>query len=351
MRQRMPKIDDCLLQNPAYRPALFFFKDIPHLFGVSIFNEVNCMKIANDITELIGKTPLIRLSRYCDEIKVDGTILAKAECFNAASSVKDRVGKELIEDAERSGRLKSGGTVIEPTSGNTGVGLALVCAIKGYSLILTMPENMSIERKKLLKALGAQLVLTPAEEGMPGAMAKAQELLGETDNAIIAGQFINKANPQAHRKTTAPEIWEDTDGTVDIFVAGVGTGGTIMGVGSYLKEKNPNIKIVAVEPANSAVLSGKPAGRHGLQGIGAGFVPEILDVKILDEIIPVTEGKAYEAARTLAKKEGLLCGITSGAALHAAGVLASRPENKGKIIVVLLPDTGERYMSTDLFEV
>ncbi len=305
--------------------------------------------IASDLTQLIGGTPLVELARLAREFGLQARLLAKAECFNAAGSVKDRVARELIEDAERSGRLQPGGTVVEPTSGNTGVGLALVCALKGYRLILTMPESMSVERRKLLRALGAQLVLTPATEGMGGAIAKAEQILAGTEGAVLAGQFVNPANPAAHRKTTAPEIWTQTGGAVDIFVAGVGTGGTITGVGSYLKERKPDVKITAVEPAGSAVLSGGKPGPHGLMGIGAGFVPDVLDVSLLDEIVRVTEGEAYEAARALARTEGLLAGISSGAALHAALQIAKREENAGKTVVVLLPDTGERYMSTELF--
>ena len=305
--------------------------------------------IASDLTQLIGGTPLVELARLAREFGLQARLLAKVECFNAAGSVKDRVARELIEDAERSGRLRPGGTVVEPTSGNTGVGLALVCALKGYRLILTMPESMSVERRKLLRALGAQLVLTPATEGMGGAIAKAEQILAGTEGAVLAGQFVNPANPAAHRKTTAPEIWTQTGGAVDIFVAGVGTGGTITGVGSYLKERKPDVKITAVEPAGSAVLSGGKPGPHGLMGIGAGFVPDVLDVSLLDEIVRVTEGEAYEAARALARTEGLLAGISSGAALHAALQIAKREENAGKTVVVLLPDTGERYMSTELF--
>ena len=307
------------------------------------------MAIASELSQLIGNTPLVERARFAREYGLKARLLAKAECFNAAGSVKDRVARELIEDAERSGRLKPGGTVIEPTSGNTGVGLALVCALRGYRLILTMPESMSVERRALLRALGAQLVLTPAEEGMGGAIAKAEQLLAETAGAILAGQFVNPANPAAHRKTTAPEIWTQTGGEVDCFVAGVGTGGTITGVGGYLKEKKPGVRIVAVEPAGSAVLSGGKPGPHGLMGIGAGFVPKVLDVSLLDEVVRVTDGEAYEAARALARTEGLLAGISSGAAVHAAALIAKRPENAGKTIVVLLPDTGERYMSTGLF--
>lgn len=308
------------------------------------------MKIAQAITDLIGNTPLLALSRYGREIGAAGELIAKLECFNPLSSVKDRVALALIEDAEQSGRLSRGGTIIEPTSGNTGIGLAFVAAVRGYRLILTMPETMSVERRSLLKALGAELVLTEGAKGMKGAMAKAEELHANTQNSVIPGQFANPANFAVHRRTTAQEIWRDTDGKVDIFVAGVGTGGTITGVGEVLKEKNPHVKIVAVEPADSPVLSKGTAGPHKLQGIGAGFVPDILNAAILDEIIPVTSEAATCACRLLIKTEGLLSGISSGAALFAAGELSKRPENAGKSIVVLLPDTGERYLSTGLFE-
>lgn len=303
-------------------------------------------RIADNITQLIGKTPLVRLSSFSQD---GAEVVAKLESFNPLGSAKDRVGFAMIEDAEKKGLLKKGATVIEPTSGNTGVGLAFTCAVKGYKLILTMPESMSAERRALLAALGAELVLTPASEGMSGAIRRADELAAETEGSFIPGQFVNPANPEIHEKTTGPEIIADTDGKVDIFVSAVGTGGTLTGVGRALKKHNPNIKIVAVEPYDSPVLSGGKAGPHKLQGIGAGFVPEILDTALIDEIITVKTEEAYEAARKSASKEGVLVGISSGAALHAASLLAKRPENKGKRIVVLLPDTGERYLSTDLF--
>lgn len=303
-------------------------------------------RIADNITQLIGKTPLVRLSSFSED---GAEVVAKVESFNPLGSAKDRVGFAMIEDAEKKGLLKKGATVIEPTSGNTGVGLAFTCAVKGYKLILTMPESMSAERRALLAALGAELVLTPASEGMSGAIRRADELAAETEGSFIPGQFVNPANPEIHEKTTGPEIIADTDGKVDIFVSAVGTGGTLTGVGRALKKHNPNIKIVAVEPYDSPVLSGGKAGPHKLQGIGAGFVPDILDTALIDEIITVKTEEAYEAARKSASKEGVLVGISSGAALHAASLLAKRPENKGKRIVVLLPDTGERYLSTDLF--
>lgn len=307
------------------------------------------MKIYNSITELIGRTPLLKLSNTEKELKYKGKILAKLENFNPAGSVKDRVALEMIEDAERKGLLKKGSVIIEPTSGNTGIGLAAVAAAKGYKLIITMPETMSIERRKLIASYGAELVLTDGSKGMSGAIEKAEKLAKEIPDSIVAGQFVNYANPQAHRNTTGPEIWEDTDGKVDIFVAGVGTGGTITGTGEYLKSKNPNIKIVAVEPADSPILSGGKAGAHGIQGIGAGFVPEVLNTEIYDEIFTVSTDAAYATSRELAKCEGVLVGISSGAALHVAIQLAKREENANKNIVVLLPDTGERYLSTDLF--
>lgn len=303
-------------------------------------------RIADNITQLIGKTPLVRLSSFSQD---GAEVVAKVESFNPLGSAKDRVGFAMIEDAEKKGLLKKGATVIEPTSGNTGVGLAFTCAVKGYKLILTMPESMSAERRALLAALGAELVLTPASDGMSGAIRRADELAAETEGSFIPGQFVNPANPEIHEKTTGPEIIADTDGKVDIFVSAVGTGGTLTGVGRALKKHNPNIKIVAVEPYDSPVLSGGKAGPHKLQGIGAGFVPDILDTALIDEIITVKTEEAYEAARKSASKEGVLVGISSGAALHAASLLAKRPENKGKRIVVLLPDTGERYLSTDLF--
>lgn len=303
--------------------------------------------IADNITQLIGRTPLVRLNSFSED---GAEVVAKVESFNPLGSVKDRVGFAMIEDAEKKGFLKKGATVIEPTSGNTGVGLAFTCAVKGYKLILTMPESMSAERRALLAALGAELVLTPASEGMSGAIRRADELAVETEGSFIPGQFVNPANPDVHERTTGPEIIADTDGKVDIFVSAVGTGGTITGVGRALKKHNPDIKIVAVEPYDSPVLSGGKAGPHKLQGIGAGFVPDILDTDLIDEIITVKTEEAYAAARKSAGREGVLVGISSGAALHAASLLAKRPENKGKRIVVLLPDTGERYLSTDLFK-
>lgn len=304
-------------------------------------------KIADNITQLIGRTPLVRLNSFSEN---GAEVVAKVESFNPLGSAKDRVGFAMIEDAEKKGLLKKGATVIEPTSGNTGVGLAFTCAVKGYKLILTMPESMSAERRALLAALGAELVLTPASEGMSGAIRRADELAAETEGSFIPGQFVNPANPDVHERTTGPEIIADTDGKVDIFVSAVGTGGTLTGVGRALKKHNPDIKIVAVEPYDSPVLSGGKAGPHKLQGIGAGFVPDILDTALIDEIITVKTEEAYEAARKSASKEGVLVGISSGAALHATSLLAKRPENKGKRIVVLLPDTGERYLSTDLFK-
>lgn len=304
-------------------------------------------KIADNITQLIGRTPLVRLNSFSED---GAEVVAKVESFNPLGSAKDRVGFAMIEDAEKKGLLKKGATVIEPTSGNTGVGLAFTCAVKGYKLILTMPESMSAERRALLAALGAKLVLTPASEGMSGAIRRADELAAETEGSFIPGQFVNPANPEIHERTTGPEIIADTDGKVDIFVSAVGTGGTLTGVGRALKKHNTDIKIVAVEPYDSPVLSGGKAGPHKLQGIGAGFVPDILDTALIDEIITVKTEEAYEAARKSASKEGVLVGISSGAALHAASLLAKRPENKGKRIVVLLPDTGERYLSTDLFK-
>lgn len=304
-------------------------------------------RIADNITQLIGRTPLVRLNSFSEN---GAEVVAKVESFNPLGSAKDRVGFAMIEDAEKKGFLKKGATVIEPTSGNTGVGLAFTCAVKGYKLILTMPESMSAERRALLAALGAELVLTPASEGMSGAIRRADELAAETEGSFIPGQFVNPANPDVHERTTGPEIIADTDGKVDIFVSAVGTGGTITGVGRALKKHNPDIKIVAVEPYDSPVLSGGKAGPHKLQGIGAGFVPDILDTALIDEIITVKTEEAYAAARKSAGREGVLVGISSGAALHAASLLAKRPENNGKRIVVLLPDTGERYLSTDLFK-
>lgn len=305
-------------------------------------------KIAQSLVELIGKTPLLELSKLEKDQRLRARVLAKLEYLNPGRSVKDRVGYALIDQAEKQGLLGRNTVIIEPTSGNTGVGLALVAAQRGYKLILTMPDSMSIERRTLLRSLGAKLVLTPAHEGMPGAIRKAQELASQTD-AFIPQQFANEANPEVHRQTTAKEIWEDTDGKVDIFVAGVGTGGTITGVGEVLKQLNPKVKVVAVEPYDSAVLSGEKPGPHKLQGIGAGFTPQVLNTKVYDEVFRVKNDDAFAASRLLAKTEGALVGISSGAATHAAIEIAKRPENAGKTIVVLLPDTGERYLSTKLF--
>lgn len=307
------------------------------------------MKTYERITDLIGGTPLLELKNYENEKKLSATILAKLEYFNPAGSVKDRIAKAMIDEAEEKGALKPDSVIIEPTSGNTGIGLASVAASRGYKIILTMPDTMSVERRNLLKAYGAELVLTEGAQGMKGAIAKAQELADATPNSFIPSQFTNSANPTAHRKTTGPEIWQDTDGKVDIFVAGVGTGGTVSGVGEYLKSKNPNVKVVAVEPAGSPVLSKGTPGPHKIQGIGAGFVPETLNTAIYDEIITVENEDAFETGRTLAQKEGVLVGISSGAAVFAATELAKRPENKGKVIVAILPDTGERYLSTPMF--
>ena len=307
------------------------------------------MKVYSTAAELIGRTPLLRLSAVEKEKNLGAAVIAKLEFFNPAGSVKDRVAKNMIEQAEAEGKLKKGSVIIEPTSGNTGIGLASVAAARGYRVIITMPETMSEERRKLMLAYGAELVLTDGQKGMAGAIEKAQQLSKEIPGSIIAGQFTNPANPKAHYKTTGPEIWEDTDGKIDIFVAGVGTGGTISGTGRFLKEKNPDIRIVAVEPASSPVLSGGKAGAHGLQGIGAGFIPKALDTGIYDEIITVTEEDAYQTGRKLVQMEGILTGISSGAALWAAIRLAERKENRGKTIVTLLPDSGERYLSTPMF--
>ena len=307
------------------------------------------MKVYNSITELAGGTPLLKLNRIAAEKELDFNLFGKLELFNPAGSAKDRVGLAMILDAEERGALKPGATIIEPTSGNTGIGLAMTAMARGYKIILTMPDTMSVERRNLLAAYGAQVVLTPGAEGMKGSIAKAEELAAEIPGSFIPGQFDNTANPEIHYRTTGPEIWEDLDGKVDVFVAGVGTGGTITGVGRYLKEKNPDVKIIAVEPAGSPLLSKGQAGPHGLQGIGANFVPSILDMNVIDEIITVTEEDAYAAGRLMAGMEGVLVGITSGAALHAAMEIGARPENTGKNIVAFLPDTGERYLSTPMF--
>lgn len=307
-------------------------------------------QIKQSASELIGGTPILKLNRYTEKAGIkEATILAKLEYLNPAGSVKDRIALAMIEDAEKKGLLQPGATIIEPTSGNTGIGLAAVAAAKGYKAVLTLPDTMSVERRNLLKAYGAELVLTEGAKGMKGAIAKAEELRDSIPGAIILGQFVNPANPEVHKKTTGPEIWEQTDGKVDIFVAGVGTGGTITGVGEYLKSQNPNVKIVAVEPASSPVLSKGNPGPHKIQGIGAGFVPEVLNTKIYDEIITVENDDAFAEGRAFAVSEGILVGISSGAALKAASILAERPENKGKTIVALLPDSGDRYLSTALF--
>ena len=307
------------------------------------------MKVYEQITDLIGSTPLVKLKNYSANRKLEATVLAKVEFFNPAGSVKDRIAKAMLDDAETKGLLKPESVIIEPTSGNTGIGLASVAASRGYKTILTMPETMSVERRNLLKAYGAQLVLTDGAKGMKGAIEKAQELATKTPNSFIPSQFTNPANPAAHLATTGPEIWNDTDGKVDIFVAGVGTGGTLSGVGAYLKSQNPDVKVAAVEPAGSPVLSKGTAGPHKIQGIGAGFVPETLNTKIYDEIIPVENEDAFATGRAIAHEDGILVGISSGAAVFAATQLAQRPENKGKVIVALLPDTGERYLSTPMF--
>ena len=307
-------------------------------------------KIVESSLELVGKTPLLKLNRYTAKNGItDATILAKLEYLNPAGSVKDRIALAMIEDAEKKGILKEGATIIEPTSGNTGIGLAAVAAARGYKAILTLPETMSVERRNLLKAYGAELVLTDGSKGMKGAIAKAEELKESIPGSVILGQFVNPANPAVHKATTGPEIWDQTDGKVDIFVAGVGTGGTITGVGEYLKEQNPDVKIVAVEPATSPVLSKGTPGAHKIQGIGAGFVPDVLNTNVYDEVITIENEDAFAEGRKFAVSEGILVGISSGAALKAAGILASRPENKGKTIVVLLPDSGDRYLSTPLF--
>ena len=308
-------------------------------------------KVYESASELVGKTPLLKLNKYQESVGVkDASILAKLEYLNPAGSVKDRVALQMIEDLEESGQIKPGATLIEPTSGNTGIGIAAVAASKGYKVVITIPETMSIERRNIIKAYGAEIVLTDGAKGMKGAIAKAEELKEATPGSVILGQFVNPSNPKVHRLTTGPEIWEDTDGKVDIFVAGVGTGGTVTGVGEYLKSKNPNVKIVAVEPKDSPVLSEGKAGAHKIQGIGAGFVPDVLNTEIYDEIIPVSNEDSFETGKAIAKTEGVLVGISSGAALFTAKELAKRPENKGKTIVALLPDSGDRYYSTALFQ-
>lgn len=308
------------------------------------------MRVFNNITGLIGHTPLVEINRFTEKLGLKARILVKLELFNPAGSVKDRIALSMIEDAEKKGLLKPGSVIIEPTSGNTGIGLASIAASKGYRAVFTMPETMSAERRKLLQAYGAEIVLTEGAKGMKGAIAKAEELARQTPGSFIPGQFVNPANPEAHVRTTGPEIWDDTDGKVDIFVAGVGTGGTVTGTGCYLKSKNPAVRVVAVEPAASPVLTQGKAGPHAIQGIGAGFVPEVLDTKIYDEVIDVTNEDALATGREIARKEGFLVGISSGAALFAAVELARRPENAGKLIVALLPDNGDRYLSTKLFE-
>lgn len=307
-------------------------------------------KVYKNLSELVGRTPLLEIEKYNKSKNLKAKVFAKLEYFNPAGSVKDRIAKSMIEDAEKKGLIKEGTVIIEPTSGNTGIGIASIGSAKGYEVKIVMPETMSVERRSLIKAYGAEIVLTEGAKGMKGAIAKAEELASQIENSFIPGQFQNPANPEIHRKTTGPEIWEDTDGKVDIFVAGVGTGGTITGVGEYLKSQNPNVKIVAVEPAGSPVLSEGKSGPHKIQGIGAGFVPDTLNTKVYDEIIKVENEEAFEASRELSRKEGLLVGISSGAAIYAATQLAQKPENDGKTIVVLLPDTGERYLSTALFQ-
>lgn len=307
-------------------------------------------KIYTSLTDLIGRTPLLELSNYNKKHKLEAKIIGKLEYFNPAGSVKDRIAYAMVVDAEEKGLLKPGSTIIEPTSGNTGIGLAAVAAAKGYKAILTMPETMSIERRNLLKGYGAEIVLTEGSKGMRGAIEKAQELADEIENSFIPSQFSNPANPEVHKRTTGPEIWEDSKGKVDIFISGIGTGGTISGAGEFLKSKNPNIKVIAVEPMDSAILSGKEPGPHKIQGLGAGFVPDVLDTDIYDEIITVSNEDAFEIGKEIAKSDGILLGISSGAAIYAATILAKREENKGKNIVAILPDTGERYLSTPLFE-
>ena len=307
------------------------------------------MNVHENITTIVGNTPLLRLSNFCKSRGIDADIIAKLEYLNPAGSVKDRVALSMIEEAEAKGLLKPGSVIIEPTSGNTGIGLAAIGTSKGYRIILTMPDTMSTERRNLLKAYGAELILTPGSEGMSGSIAKAEELAQTIPNSFIAGQFINPANPKAHFNTTGPEIWNDTDGKVDIFVAGVGTGGTLTGTGKYLKEQNPDVRVIAIEPEESPLLSGGVAGPHKIQGIGANFIPDILDKEIYDEVVTVHHENAYKTARAVAASEGLLIGISAASALYAATIVAARPENKGKIIVVLLPDSGERYMSTPMF--
>lgn len=307
------------------------------------------MTVYKAISDLIGNTPLVELTHIEEKEGLDSRVVAKVEFFNPAGSVKDRIAKKMIEDAEKAGKIKPGATLIEPTSGNTGIGIASVAAAKGYKAIMTMPETMSVERRNLLKAYGAKVVLTDGKAGMKGAIAKAKELAATIPNSFIPSQFENPSNPQAHYESTGPEIWKDTEGKVDIFVAGVGTGGTVSGTGKYLKDQNPNVKVVAVEPATSPVLSEGHAGPHGIQGIGAGFVPNTLDTSVYDEVFTVTNEQAYETGRLIAHNEGMLVGISSGAATYAAIQIAKRPENKGKTIVVLLPDTGERYLSTPMF--
>ena len=318
------------------------------IIGINLTEE-NTMKIYERITDLVGKTPLVKLPNYSAKRELEAAIAVKVEAFNPAGSVKDRIAKAMLDDAEAKGLVNKDTVIIEPTSGNTGIGLAAVSASRGYRIILTMPETMSVERRNLLKAYGAELVLTDGSKGMKGAIERAKQLAEEIPNSFIPSQFTNPANPEVHRKTTGPEIWADTDGKVDIFVAGVGTGGTLTGVGEYLKSQNPNVKVVAVEPATSPVLSKGVAGPHKIQGIGAGFVPDTLNTKVYDEIIPVTNEDAFATGRAIAREDGILAGISSGAAVFAATELAKRPENKGKLIVAILPDTGDRYLSTPMF--